>query len=293
MAYVVKLSLQGFTEARIRQVNKKEGGVTDGKTRFQLLDGGLGSPPALSITQSVRPLKDTLAMRQLEPCAGDLTTAIQATESRLSQLLEDRGRIGRDLHDGVLQSLYAIGLNIETSQRTRGHHTAESQEADDRMIHQLNQLIHEVRGMIRELESGSVQEFDLPSELSALCGTYEQMGRFQVKLDLQRSALDVLTNEEEREILNIVREALSNCARHAHATRTVVSIRMRDARIRVSISDDGIGFSTTVGPSRGYGLANMEARAKRRGGALRVQAKTGEGTHVMAEFSLEPLLTSL
>ena len=118
-------------------------------------------------------------------------------------------------------------------------------------------------------------------------------GRVQVKLDLQRSALEVLTNEEEREILNIVREALSNCARHAHATRTVVSIRMRDASIRVNISDDGIGFSTAVGPSRGYGLANMEARAKRLGGALRVQSKTGEGTHIMAEFSLEPLLTSI
>ncbi|MGC4095758.1 MAG: sensor histidine kinase [Nitrospira sp.] len=271
----------------------KEGGGTDGKRRFQLLDGGLGSPPALSVTQSVRPLNEILTMCQVEPGMDDLTTAIQSTESRLFQLLEDRGRIGRDLHDGVLQSLYAIGLNIETSQRTRSHHTAESKEADDRMIHQLNQLIHEVRGMIRELESGRVQEFDLPSELSALCATYEQMGRFQVNLDLQRSALEVLTSEEEREILNIVREALSNCARHAHATRTVVSIRMRDARIRVSISDDGIGFSTAVGLSGGYGLANMEARAKRLGGALRVQSKPGEGTHVVAEFSLEPLLTSI
>jgi two-component system NarL family sensor kinase len=90
-----------------------------------------------------------------------------------------------------------------------------------------------------------------------------------------------------------VREAVSNCARHANATRTVVSIRMREAKIRVSIHDDGIGFSTAVGRPRGYGLANMEARAKRLGGALRVQSKTGEGTQVIAEFSLEPLLTSV
>ncbi|OQW33143.1 MAG: hypothetical protein A4E19_07335 [Nitrospira sp. SG-bin1] len=267
--------------------------MTQGKTSFQLLDGGLLSTSTLSTAQSARPPKESLDLYQLKPCVGELTSAFKATESRLSKLLEDRNRIGRDLHDCVLQSLYAIGLNIETAQRTRSDQTAEAKEADERMIHQINQLIQEVRGMIRELESGSVQEFDLSSELSALCATYEQTGRLSVKLELQRSAIDVLTNEEEREILNIVREALSNCARHANATRSVVSIRMREARIRVSIQDDGIGFSTTTGRSRGYGLANMEARARRLGGALRVQSKTGEGTHVVAEFSLEPLLTSV
>src|SRR5262249_17296278 len=156
-----------------------------------------------------------------------LTIAFKATERRLHQLLEDRTRIGRDLHDCVLQSLYAIGLNIETSQRTRSNQSVEAKESDTRMIWQINQLIHEIRGMIHELESGTVQEFDLSSELNTLCTTYEQTSRLHMKLDLQRSAIEVLTNEEEREILNIVREALSNCVRHAQATRAVVSIRMK------------------------------------------------------------------
>lgn len=267
--------------------------MTEGKTSFKLLDGGLRSTSTLSTARSVQPPTESLDLYQLKPCVGELTTAFKATESRLSKLLEDRSRIGRDLHDSVLQSLYAIGLNIEAVRRTRSDQTVERKETDDRMIHQINQLIHEVRGMIRELESGSVQEFDLPSELSTLCTTYEQAGRLHLKLDIQRSAIDVLTHEEEREILNIVREALSNCARHADATRVVISIRMREARIRVSIHDDGIGFPAVVGQPRGYGLANMEARAKRLGGTLRVQSKTGEGTQVIAEFSLEPLLTSI
>ena len=249
--------------------------------------------PKLSTGQVVRQPRESLNLYQLEPCAGELSTAYKATERRLSQLLEDRSRIGRDLHDSVLQALYAIGLNIEAARRTRIDQTVKRNETDDRTIHQVNQLIHEVRGMIRELESGSVQEFDLSSELSTLCATYEQAGRLHIKLDIQRSAIEVLTHEEEREILNIVREALSNCARHAHATQAVIAIRMRDAKIRVSIHDDGIGFSAVAGQPRGYGLANMEARAKRLGGALRVQSKTGAGTHVIAEFSLEPLLTSI
>ncbi|NGZ99248.1 MAG: hypothetical protein CV089_24600 [Nitrospira sp. WS110] len=265
--------------------------MTEGRTRLQLLEGGLGSTPALLLRQSLRSPRESLSTHHLEPCAGELTTAYKATERRLHTLLEDRTRIGRDLHDSVLQSLYAIGLNIETSRRSREFQTAESKESHEITIRQINQLIQEIREMIRELESGTVQEFDLSSELNRLRTTYEQTGHLRVELDLQRTALDVLTNEEEREILNIVREALSNCARHAHASRAAISIRMKNTRIRVSVQDDGIGFSTAVGQPRGYGLANMEARARQLGGRLRVQSKRGEGTQVTAEFSLEPLLS--
>lgn len=69
----------------------------------------------------------------------------------------------RDLHC-VLLSLYAIGLNIEMAQRIRSNQPREVREADDKTIRQINQLIHEVRGMIRELESGTVQEFDVSSD---------------------------------------------------------------------------------------------------------------------------------
>jgi two-component system, NarL family, sensor kinase len=261
------------------------------KRKFEVLDGGLRAMARISCSQSARPLRQSLGLSQLDPCAGELTTAYKATERRLHMLLEDRTRIGRDLHDCVLQSLYAIGMGIETNHKIRHTNYRESEAHNARMISQINRLIHEVRNMIHELESEAVQEFDLSAELSTLRATYEQAGRLGVKLDLQRSALEVLTNEEEREILNIVREALSNCARHAHASRATVSIRMKDARIRVTVQDDGIGFCATVGQPSGYGLANMEARAKKLGGTFRVQSKTRGGTQVTAEFSLEPLLT--
>lgn len=262
------------------------------KSRFQLLDGGLRSISSPSFSQPTRLSKESFSLRQLEPCAGELTTAYKATERRLHMLLEDRARIGRDLHDCVLQSLYAIGLGIETNRKVRHANSNEANSYDAGILLQINQLIHEVRSMIHELESGTVQEFDLSFELNTLRTTYEQTGRLRIKLDLQQSALEILTNEEEREILNIVREALSNCARHAHASRATISIRMKGTRIRVTVQDDGIGFSTAVvGQPGGYGLANMEARVKKLGGTLQVQSKTGGGTQVTAEFSLEPLLT--
>lgn len=265
--------------------------MTEGRTRLQLLEGGLGSTQALLLHESIRPPRESISAHHLEPCAGELSMAYKATERRLHTLLEDRTRIARDLHDCVLQSLYVIGLNIETSRRSPESQTAESKESDKITVQQINQLIHEVREMIHELESGTVQEFDLASELNRLRTTHEFTRQLRVKLDLQRTALEVLTTEEEREILNIVREALSNCARHAHATQAIVSIRMKDSKIRVSIKDDGIGFSTAAGQPRGYGLANMEARAKQLGGKLWIQSETGEGTQVTAEFSLEPLLS--
>lgn len=224
---------------------------------------------------------------------SDLRTALKATERRLGALLQDRDRIGRDLHDCVLQSLYAIGLSLETSRRTNPGAHPKAKRAPDHALDQLNALIHQIRRMIRGLETGTVQEFDLASELNTLATTYEQVAHLRITLDLQQEAIDILTGEEEQEILNIVREALSNCVRHAKATRATVSIRMRGTKVRVSVSDDGIGFVADGGRPQGYGLANMEARARKLGGTFRIHSKLGRGTRIIADLALEPVLTSV
>lgn len=260
-------------EQRLHLVHRSNQRVSEAQRGFPV-ETPNGAPPKPDPSQS-----------------NDLTQALRASEQRLSALLEDRGRIGRDLHDCILQSLYAIGLNLETSRRATLPQAPEANQSGDQVVEQINRLIHEIRRMIRGLEAGAVQEFDLASELLTLSATYEQVGRLQITLDLQPSAIEVLTNEEEQEILNIVREALSNCARHAHATQATVSIRMRGTRIRVSISDDGSGFVASAGQTHGYGLTNMDARAKKLGGTLRVQSKIGRGTHIIAEFALEPILS--
>ena len=225
------------------------------------------------------------------PAGGQLTVALKATEARLSSLLEDRTRISRDLHDSVLQSLYAIGLNLETSHRAATSPRPGTDRTYTNVVEQLNHLIHEVRGMIKGLTDGSVQDVNLNEELRKLAGSYEQIGGVTVALGLQPSALDVLTREEEQEILNIVREALSNCIRHAQATHIDVTLRTHHNRIRVSVRDNGKGFTVTGSSPKGYGLMNMETRAKKLGGRLLLQSKPGRGTRITAEFLLEPILT--
>jgi signal transduction histidine kinase len=246
------------------------------------LDVERSSPAADSRTNSI--------MRQIPRSSSDLIMSLRTTEARLSSLLEDRNRISRDLHDSVLQSLYAIGLSLETSHRTNTSPQPGADRAYRHAVDQLNHLIHEVRGMIKGLTDGSVQDVNLSEELRKLAGSYEQLGGITITLSLQSSALDVLTREEEQEILNIVREALSNCIRHAEATHAEVTIRTHGNRVRISICDNGKGFIETGAHPKGYGLMNMEARAKKLGGSLLLRSKPGQGTRLTAEFLLEPIL---
>ncbi len=220
----------------------------------------------------------------------DLTVALRASEQRLSALLEDRGRIGRDLHDCVLQSLYAIGLSLDQSRRLKVMTSHASRSSEEEAVEQINTLIQDIRRMIHGLEYDAVEEFDLAAELHILIETYARIGQFQIHMDLQPAAMEILTGEEEREILNIVREALSNCARHAGASRTTVTLQSRGSRVRLAISDNGSGFDLNAKQVGGYGLANMAARARRLGGHLTIRSHVGRGTKITAEFVLEPIL---
>lgn len=259
--------------------------------RLRLIHG-----PDRKKEEAVKPFdvvtQKTILLTQCSPLSsGDLTLALRASEQRLSALLEDRGRIGRDLHDCVLQSLYAIGLSVAQTRRASSPTPQAKRPSEDQAIVQLNSLIHQIRQMIHGLEYGTVETFDLASELQILVDTYTQAGPLQIALDLQPAAMDVLTGEEEREILNIVREALSNSVRHAHASQATVTLQKRGSRIRLAIGDNGTGLTPNKKQVAGYGLANMAARAKKLGGHLKIRSHVGLGTHIIAEFSLEPILS--
>ncbi len=221
---------------------------------------------------------------------NNLPLLLEVFEKRLNVLIEDRTRIGRELHNVVLQALYTIGVSLETHRRTCPDVSAGAKCSGDQSIEQLNQLIQDIRRMIRGLEEGRVQEFDLMSEMESMIKTYQRLGQLHIELIIQSRALDLLTQEEERELCNITREALGNCVRHAQATRATITLNHSRARIRLAIVDNGIGFSPTKNQSPGYGLPNMEARARKLGGRLHVRSQKGRGTRIIAEFALEPIL---
>jgi nitrate/nitrite-specific signal transduction histidine kinase len=156
----------------------------------------------------------------------------------------------------------------------------------------LTQLISEIHRMIDGLEQRVTQEFDLTAALSALQAAYEQTGSLRMTLALHPAAIEVLTQQEAREMLQIVRETLGSCVR-SQATQATVSIRKRGARICLRICNNGAGFKLVDGQIQNESVARIETQARKIGGTVRTRVDEGQGTQLMVEFSLEPVLVSI
>jgi signal transduction histidine kinase len=259
---------------------------------FHVIKGSRGRTSEAQSIQRNNIAIESMDSYSAKSLSNDLSVSLRAIEKRLATLLEERRRLTKDLHDCVLQSLYAIGLNL-TTQRTNADGAPDTARSEDPVVGELNRLIQEVRGMIRSLESGSVQEFDLAAELQNVIETYRQLSPLHITTDIAPAVVTKATNEEKREVLMIVREAVSNCVRHAQAVHATVSLYAHGNHLRLLIADDGVGFTHEGIRRKGYGLANMAARAKKLGGRLLVRSHLGKGTRILVEFVLEPGLSSV
>lgn len=162
--------------------------------------------------------------------------------------------------------------------------------SSEMIVGRLTQLMSEIHRMIDGLNQGVAQEFDLTAELSALQAAYEHIGNLCMTVVLHPAAIEVLTQQEAREILHIVREALATRVHDAGVTHATVSIRKRGARIRVRICDDGAGLARVDDRIPGDSMALINSRVRKLRGTLRIQAEKGQGTQLLVEFSLEPIL---
>lgn len=167
------------------------------------------------------------------------------------------------------------------------------ERSSERIVGHLTQLISEIHRMIDGLHQGVIQEFDLTAELSALQAAFERIGNLRMTLALHPAAIELLTQQEAREILHIVREALGTRVRDARVTHAMVSIRKRGTRIRVRICDDGAGLVRVDGRIPGDSMALIKSRVRKLRGTMRLLVKEGRGARLLVEFSLEPILVSV
>lgn len=266
---------------------------------FQIIDGFRQSPgktaqQRASVAQGIpHDTIESFPCPLSEQVGRSLTSALKASELRLSALLHDRSRIGRELHDSVLQALYAIGLSLAQSPELRRGAPQAVPLCRDQAADQLNKLIQEIRQMILSVESDSVDPFRLVSELQSLSQTFERVSELRIRLEIDPAAEEILTGEEARELVTITREALSNCVRHARATRIVIALRQIGSRVRLSIRDNGSGFEVEHGHAKCIGFAHMEERVRKIGGRLNIQSTVGRGTCITADVYLEPILTTI
>lgn len=221
---------------------------------------------------------------------SQLALALIAAEERMSALLTEREQLVRELHAGVLAPLNTLKVRYPGNRPGTSRALLNQAEQGSIALRQAEQAVAKLRLIILQLESGIVARFDLASELRRVVGAYKTPSPLPISLDLQREAIDLLTQEEAQELLTVAREAVSNCVRHAKATRAKISLKTHRARIALAIWDDGKGFGPLTRQCYGYGLATMADCAERLGWQLHVRSEVGRGTLIKAEYLMGPAL---
>lgn len=224
--------------------------------------------------------EDQLLVERFARHAG-LAIEIARLGERVQQLavVDERERIGRDLHDGVIQRLYAVTLSLDDVPAAMRERPDEAAQEVDEAITSLQLAIEEIREFVHRLGSPLATRADLAGGIEALADEVRAHAGLEVEVDLPRDP--GLAPEASIELLSIVREALSNIVRHADARRIVIRALRRRADLVVRVSDDGHGFTVGgVGPGH-HGLRNMERRAERLGGAFEVRSSKRAGTRII------------
>lgn len=198
-----------------------------------------------------------------------------------SAIVEERSRIGMDLHDGVIQAIYAVGLTLESARLLLPQEENEEAVAlIDGAINGLNDAIRDIRNFILDLRPRRF-EGSLSDGLARLAREFQANTMIPVTLDAPREIVSGVPIPVSRAIFFTVQEALANVARHARATEVTISTQRKDHAISLRVTDNGCGFDVNQETATtGHGLANMRARAEERNGTFHVRSQPGEGTTI-------------
>jgi len=205
---------------------------------------------------------------------------LQLSRTLLNSSQQERARLGRELHDNICQTLYAVSLTLESVGRKM---TAEP-EIERRLgqcIEELRRLNQEVRLYLRELEPEQIQRQSFAEAIGVMLGAAPAGPDVRIVRQFDEAAVSAISPQQSVEVVNILREAISNAVRHGHARSITLRAERSDATIAVAVQDDGSGFAADGARTNGHGLANMETRASALGGSLRVDSTPGKGTRIL------------
>jgi len=204
-------------------------------------------------------------------------------------ILKERERIGMDLHDGIIQSLYAIGLNL---QNTRMHLSEDLQVADGRLaqsIQALDEAIRNIRSYILDLRPRQLHNENLLHGMRSLACEFRANTLLEVELQGNEDELIGLPQANGMALFHIFQEALSNIAKHASSSKVTVRVWLNNDRVMLRVNDDGVGFDPAkVELHIGHGLANMQLRANQVGGGVEIISIRRQGTTILAWVPLNP-----
>ena len=246
-----------------------------------------GAAGTLMVTKLKGSLRfDERRVQLVETLADQASVAIEygraQTELQRLGLMEERERIAKDLHDGIIQSLFAVGMGLQgTALMARSPDVTERIE---NAVEELDKVIRDLRNYIFGLRPGILADRQLDQALRVLGEEMQSRSHATVEVDID-AALAARLSGRSSEIIQLTREALSNVARHSQATRASLRLARRGSEALLVLEDNGVGFDTSS-DSNGFGMSNMRARAEHLGGTLVVESETGKGTTLRITFPI-------
>lgn len=213
--------------------------------------------------------------------AGHAAIAIENArlndQLRRLAIIEERDRIAMELHDGIIQQIYAVGMKLELARIANTPVEPLDEQLRD-ATNGLNRIIEDLRLYIRDLNKGVGYAVHLGEQLNEVFDGFRSVSTARLVTDIQ-SGLTRLTEDRVHALTQVTRELLSNIARHAQATEVYIELSDSGKALHLTISDNGVGFDPQT-VNRGRGLDNIAQRTVALGGTLDFISAPGHGTTV-------------
>jgi signal transduction histidine kinase len=215
--------------------------------------------------------------------AGLIRDSFRQREA-LRREIDERARLGRDLHDGVIQNLYATGMGIAHGMRMVSSDPEKARARLEETLRTLNETMESLRGFIARAEPEAAGEVDFADSCVTLFQTLRVHRDCQLDLDISPEADAAIPAGQKANVLFIVREAISNALRHGEAKQISVCLRPVGDGWTLRVRDDGRGHDFSGSEKNGRGLENIRARARDLGGAPCFAPAPGGGVEVVVEW---------
>jgi signal transduction histidine kinase len=194
----------------------------------------------------------------------------------------ERARLARELHDDITQRLARLAIDVGLHQSENGHGTEDStlREVRDELVH----LSDDVHTLAYRLHPALLERVGLAGALKMECDRFARQKSVAISMRLDEASPQV-PQETALCLFRVAQEALTNVARHAHATTVQVSLRKSHAGVQLAVTDDGVGLDSNQ--NTGLGLESMQERVRLLAGKLNVLSEPGHGTTVTAWVPLK------
>jgi signal transduction histidine kinase/ligand-binding sensor domain-containing protein len=213
---------------------------------------------------------------------------LRQIRERFSLVLEERGRLAREIHDTLAQGFVGISSQLDAVALTLNGHVELARTHLELARKMVRHSLTEARRSVMDLRASALEGHDLPAALSEAAHQWTAGSAVEIRVDVEGENRP-LPEETEQHLLRIAQEAVTNAIKHAHASQVRIHLEMDGSELNLMVTDNGQGFEQDEAFSEvggHFGLLGMRERAERLGGELRLHSERGQGTEVAVTVPL-------